>query len=166
MSLVQKNYFQTLYLAAVLIFFRACAPMQMSSHRRFQLIDNYTIRRHCPHHVRGIIAPRTLTTYCAVWHALTSFLHSVRLSPSLPLSVDLLLRYIAHMYSTGFALSTICSHCSAIGFVHHINSLPNLSNHPNVLRFIKRLTSTNPPDIRMPIKIGLLGKLLHCLRHT
>ena len=118
------------------------------------------------HLVRGIIAPRTLTTYRAVWHALTSFLHSVRLSPSLPLSVDLLLLYIAHMYSTGFASSTISSHCSAIGFVHHINSLPNPSHHPTVLRIIKRLTSTNPPDIRMPITIGLLGKLLHCLRHT
>ena len=70
------------------------------------------------------------------------------------------------MYSTGFASSTISSHCSAIGFVHHINSLFNPSHHPTVLRIIKRLTSTNPPDIRMPITIGLLGTLLHFLRHT
>jgi hypothetical protein len=116
--------------------------------------------------VRGIIAPRTLNTYRAVWQSLSKFLHSLNLTPNLPLSADHLLLYIAHMHINGFAASTIASHCSAIGFVHTINSLDNPSLHPTVTKIVKRLTSLRPPDCRQPISIDLLEKLLSCLPVT
>lgn len=114
--------------------------------------------------VNGLLSQRSRAIYTQVWQCFKSFLLSLNLVPALPLATDIVLAYIAHLSSSGYAASTIATHVSALGFVHKINNLPNPSENFLINKIVSRLLANKQPDTRKPLSAETLQSMLDGLR--
>jgi hypothetical protein len=64
--------------------------------------------------VNGLLTKRSRVIYTQVWQSFKSFLLSLNLVPALPLATDVVLAYIAHLSTSGYAASTIATHVFAL----------------------------------------------------
>lgn len=74
--------------------------------------------------------------------------------------------FIAHLFETGLAPTSITSHLSAISFWHEIHQWHNPTRHPLVQKLLHGVRNSHTPSIsRSPITIPVLRQLFHSLSH-
>ncbi|XP_033727187.1 uncharacterized protein LOC117316621 [Pecten maximus] len=103
--------------------------------------------------------------YRRAFHLLFTFLHNtMHVRCHLPISIDHLALFIAHLVQSGFATSTIYSYVSAIGYAH---KLLNHTDPTQIFVIRKMLTGLQKkgkaPDTRLPITQSILQKLVSSL---
>ena len=74
---------------------------------------------------------------------------------------------MAYLYNTERAPKTISTYISAIGYIHKILNLPDPSNSFIVSKLIAGAHRTKPSfDLRLPITIQILDKLVDAVQHA
>lgn len=115
------------------------------------------------------MATSSKLTYKRAWKLMRIYLKRYHgsLDIQLPVNVDYLLEYIQLLKSNRYAVSTIKTYTSSIGYFHRINGFPDPSNHPMVLQVLKTLAKDpecQKPDAREPITKFTLHQLLDQLQ--
>lgn len=116
------------------------------------------------HLLHSALAPSTRKQYIRSWNLFFAFVPSKTIS--LPLAPNHLANFIAHLYEKGLQPSTICSHVSAISYVHKILNISDpteLFLIKKILKGCEKVTGTASSDTRLPITKNLLGKLMSSL---
>ena len=88
---------------------------------------------------------------------------SLSLAP-FPCPSHILVQYILFLYNKGYASSTIQTHLSAINFIHRLANLKQPSDAFVVKKIMIGICKqTQKPDVRLPITIDILRKLMTTL---
>ncbi|XP_033758729.1 uncharacterized protein LOC117341025 isoform X3 [Pecten maximus] len=111
------------------------------------------------------LAPSTERTYNKVLSDLDKFCLSVlHTHARLPLNYATVALYIAHCHEKGLSASTICSHLSAIAYVHNISGLADPTKSFSIKKILTGASKTAPTyDTRLPITEPILHKLVSSL---
>ena len=84
-----------------------------------------------------------------------------------PISAETLCLFVAYLHKLKRAPKTISTYISAIGYVHKMLNFPDPSNSFMVSRLIAGSYRARPSfDIRLPITLSILDKLIDALEHT
>lgn len=84
-----------------------------------------------------------------------------------PISAEIICLFVAHLHNSNKAPKTISTYISAIGFIHKILNVPDPSNSFLVSKLISGAYRVKPSfDIRLPITMQILDKLIDALPHT
>ena len=84
--------------------------------------------------------------------------------PALPISVAMILLFVAHLHAGGAAPTTIVFNVLALAYFHKINGLPDPTNNfivVNLLAGTRNLGSV--PDVRLPVTLPILSRMVQAL---
>lgn len=84
--------------------------------------------------MRASLALSSRTQYQRAWVKLVGFLRSLNIIPALPVSLSMMMIFIAYLHDTGLAPASIISTVSAISYFHKINGFQDpakMSSFPN-----------------------------------
>ncbi|XP_033739604.1 uncharacterized protein LOC117326910 isoform X3 [Pecten maximus] len=120
------------------------------------------------HLLMNAIAPQTRKSYIRAFSHLQEFISThFNSTPCLPTTVDMLVYFIAQMYSEQKATATIKTYVAAVGY---INKLAGYSDPAQSFIIKKILTAVQrgsyQPDSRLPITPHILQKLVKALPRT
>ena len=75
--------------------------------------------------------------------------------------------FVAHLHGMQMSHKTISTYLSSIAYIHKMLDLPNPTNQFLITQFLRGSQSLNPSyDLRLPITIQILDKLLESLQHV
>lgn len=108
------------------------------------------------------LAPKSREQYERTWKKFSSFCTLLGIISHLPVSVPTLLLFIAHMKFTNTSPRVITSAISILGHFHKINGVTDPTKNFIVSRALigVRNISNITPDIRLPITLPILSRLL------
>ena len=111
------------------------------------------------------MAPSSMQLYRRAWTLFRESLQHLHLSPSvqvvLPLSVNHIAIFVSHLYSQGYAPTSIISYSSAIGYVHRVSGWPDPSSDAVIQKLIAGAIKIRPPlPPRLPITLILLYRIM------
>ena len=79
----------------------------------------------------------------------------------LPVSVHMILLFIAHLFALGLAPSSIVSTVSAVSYFHKVNGFPDPSNAFLVTKLLAGARNVGAvPDVRLPVTLHILSRLV------
>ncbi|CAH3188004.1 unnamed protein product, partial [Porites evermanni] len=85
----------------------------------------------------------------------------------LPIQPAILALFIAHLYSLKYAASSVTSYVSAISYVHQLAAVDDPTKAAIINQLLKGYRKLAPTtDIRLPITLPILNKLLGSFQHT
>ena len=102
--------------------------------------------------------------YERAWKKLITFHDSLCLPTQLPVSVPMMLLFIAHLHAAGSAPASVVSTVSAVAYFHKINGLADPSHCFAVTKVLAGVRSLGAvPDVRLPVTLPVLSRLVHAL---
>ena len=114
--------------------------------------------------MQASLASSSKAQYERSWSKLVGFFQSLGCVPKLPVSVAMMLLFVAHLHNAGYAPSSIISTISAISYFHKVNGLHDPARNfvvGRVLLGAQKLRSR--PDVRLPITLPILAHLIRAL---
>ena len=114
------------------------------------------------------ISKSTHKLYNRCWSSFKSFhMQYFTVVPSIPVSVNSIIGFIAHLHESGYSSSTIKSYISALSYFHKLSS----TNDPTTSFLIKKLiigtgSLARNPAVRLPITISILSKLTQAVKYV
>ena len=114
--------------------------------------------------MQASLSQSTRDHYERAWKKLVLFCESLGLPACLPVSLPMILLFIAHLYNSGAAPASIVSIISAVGYFHKINGHSDPSSSfivDKVLAGARNLGAV--PDVRLPITLPILTRLLQAV---
>ena len=84
----------------------------------------------------------------------------------LPLSVNSVALFIAHLSARQFAPSTISTYISALSYVHKLHGHADPTKAFLILKLLSAIKSRSRPDVRLPITLPVLHLLVDTLAHV
>ncbi|XP_021342874.1 uncharacterized protein LOC110443160 isoform X3 [Mizuhopecten yessoensis] len=107
-------------------------------------------------------ADRTKVSYLRSWQLLEQFLQPS--SIKLPLPVDVVGNFVAHLFSNKYSPATIATHVSAISYVHKILGLEDMTHSFLIRKMLKGCQKMKGvSDSRLPITKDILYKIVNAL---
>ena len=104
--------------------------------------------------LQASLAPSSRAHYQPAWKKLVS----LGLPTRLPVSVPLMLLFIAHLYANGSAPASIVSTVSAVAYFHKINGFHDPSNCFMVSKLLAGARNLGTvPDVRLPVTLPVLS---------
>ena len=86
---------------------------------------------------------------------------------TLPVSLTVILLFVAYLHEQGLAATSITSTLSAISYFHRINGHTDPCNNFIVAKLLAGVRNLKPTaDVRLPITIPILNKLIQALPHV
>ena len=86
---------------------------------------------------------------------------------TLPIQPAILALFIAHLYSSKYAASSVTTYVSAISYVHQLAAVNDPTKAAIINQLLKGYRKLAPTrDIRLPITLPILNKLLGSFQHT
>ena len=115
--------------------------------------------------IRESLAPATQSLYCRVWSRFVTFCtQCLGKKATLPISVSVILLFIAHLHKEKLSAASITSYMSGLAYVHKIQGLVDPTRHfviAKVLAGARRVSSSH--DVRLPITMPVLKALVHAV---
>lgn len=121
------------------------------------------------HVLSHALARRTRVTYLAYWKHYEDFCMQTRhCVATLPLSEVELVNFLAYMFTSGYGVSTVAAHSSALAYIHRLFQYQDFSNSFLVKQFLKGANNIRAvaPDTRLPITYELLRKIIPAIAIT
>ncbi|XP_060595004.1 uncharacterized protein LOC132749296 isoform X1 [Ruditapes philippinarum] len=120
------------------------------------------------HVMSHALANRTKQSYFSYWKKFVQFCIKNDVIVTLPVQSPVFINFLAHLYDSGFRVSTIHSVVSALSYIHKAMGLPDLSGSFLLKQFLKGAhnLSTYTADTRLPITFSILSKIIMALPHT
>lgn len=117
--------------------------------------------------IKSSLAPNTWKTYNSAVQSLGNFRLLYDLPDIWPVPLYDLIQYIAYMSYKSISASTVNSYISGISYVHKLYSMEDHTKSFFVAKLIEGMKRRNPRngDLRMPISLQLLTKLIVALSH-
>ena len=113
------------------------------------------------------LSPASRVSYLRSWTQLQHFCTTNRLPFNFPCSLNVICNFIAHLFESSRAPSTIASHLSAISFVHKLANVPDPTQNFIVKKLLKGTQNLSKLiDSRLPITYNILARLIAALEHT
>ncbi|RLJ22740.1 hypothetical protein DJ031_00315 [bacterium endosymbiont of Escarpia laminata] len=110
------------------------------------------------------LAPSSRLHYERAWKKLVAFHESLFLTTCMPVSMPMMLLFIAHLHATGSAPASIVSTVSAIAYFHKINGFADPSNCFLVAKLLAGARNLGAvPDVRLPVTLPVLARLIQAL---
>ena len=112
------------------------------------------------------LTPATRQAYQLSWNRFHSFASALQKS-ALPATIPTVVKFVAYLYSSGLASSTITSTVSAVSYLHKVNMLPDPTAAfvvRKVLQGASKLRGTS--DSRLPITLDILKRLVSSTDYT
>ena len=118
--------------------------------------------------LQSAISPSSRRTYQRAWTVYAKFAEQFSLSDtlSLPLSVNSVALFIAHLSAKRLARATISTYISAISYVHKLKGYADPTKVFLILKLLAAIKSRSRPDIRLPITLPVLRLLVEALKQT
>ena len=118
--------------------------------------------------IKASAAESTWKTYKTVVESLSKFRTLYGFSENWPVSIDVLLHYIAYLSCNGFSSSTVTTYISAISHFHKLNGFYDHTKSFLVIKAVEGFRRKTPKrsDIRVPISLSLLKKLIGSLTYV
>ena len=118
--------------------------------------------------LQSAISPGSRRTYQRAWTVYAKFAEQFGLSDtlSLPLSVNSVALFIAHLSAKRLAPVTISTYISAISYVHKLQGYADPTKVFLILKLLAAIKSRSRPDIRLPITLPVLRLLVEALKQT
>lgn len=118
--------------------------------------------------LQSTISPGSRRTYWRAWTVYTKFAEQFGLSDSLslPLSVNLVALFIAHLSTKRLVPATISTYISAISYVYKLKGYADPTKAFLILKLLSAIKSRFCSDIRLPITLPVLCLLMDALRQT
>ncbi|CAG2199596.1 unnamed protein product [Mytilus edulis] len=115
--------------------------------------------------INNSVAPSTAKLYTRALNFFNSFRKDIGLANVWPVSLHDIVAFIAYMYKSGFAHSTINSYTSGLSFYNKLNDYEDYTQKFIVRKMIDGVKRTRSPqmDTRLPISRELLGRILSIL---
>ncbi|XP_052263454.1 uncharacterized protein LOC127866733 [Dreissena polymorpha] len=120
------------------------------------------------HLLNASLAPSTMETYKRGWRLFHEFCQVFSISTiSLPLSVTTLALFVAFLHQKPMSVKSITTYLSGISYAHKLQNVTDPTCHFLISSLIKGAQRLSPSyDLRLPITIDLLDKLIFALKHT
>ncbi|XP_063397183.1 uncharacterized protein LOC134681477 [Mytilus trossulus] len=120
------------------------------------------------HLLTSSMAQKTWKTYNTAIESFKNFRSAYNLHDIWPAPLSDLIFYIAFLSFKGLSASTVLTHMSGISYQHKIQDLTDSTKSFLVGKTLEGLKRSNPkkPDLRVPISIDLLRKLIRSLQHV
>lgn len=114
------------------------------------------------------MAQKTWKTYNTAVESFKNFRSAYNLHDIWPAPLSDLIFYIAFLSFKGLSASTVLTYMSGISYQHKIQDLTDSTKSFLVGKTLEGLKRSNPkkPDLRVPISIDLLRKLIRSLQHV
>lgn len=104
----------------------------------------------------------TKTSYLRSWKLLQQFMGSTNIT--LPLSIQVVGNFVAHLFNNKYSPSSIATHVSALSFVHKILNLEDVTHSFLIRKMLKGcFNMTGKSDTRLPITKEILCKIVDAL---
>lgn len=105
------------------------------------------------------IAPNSHRAYDSAWQAYVVFCNDICSEPTLPISRQQLMLFIAHLSISGKQASTISSYISGLAYIHKSKNFVDPTDCFVVRKLIEGCRRDNPPvqDIRRPLTLDMLS---------
>ena len=128
--------------------------------------------RHLPSYIgvtldallQGSLAPSSRLHYARSWKKFSCFCTLVGSTADLPISVSLLLWFIAHLFAGGAAPASIISVVAALSYFNKVNGFADPAKNFVVAKALAGARGMRSRfDIRLPVTGAILGRLVHAL---
>ncbi|XP_045172644.2 uncharacterized protein LOC123534449 [Mercenaria mercenaria] len=118
--------------------------------------------------VNASLAPSTVETYKRGWKHFDTFCCSyLGEAMSLPVSVSILALLVAYLHQKRMSAKSILTYLSSISYVHKLSNMTDPTNHFLISTLIRGAQRLAPSyDLRLPITVCLLDKLISALSYT
>ena len=117
--------------------------------------------------LHAALAPSSRALYERSWKKLVQFMALISLTPSLPISIPVILLFVAYLHGAKYSPASNTSILSAVSYFHKINMLPDPVNSFVVNKAIAGARSiATVADVRLPSTPVILNKLLAATRHV
>ena len=114
--------------------------------------------------MQASLSQSTREHYERAWKKLVLLCASLGLLAYLPVSLPMILLFIAHLYNSGAAPASIVSIVSAVGYFHNINGHCDPSSSFIVAKVLAGARNLGAvPDVRLPITLPILTRLLQAV---
>ena len=114
------------------------------------------------------MASGTWKTYKTAVDSLENFRKIYKMNPIWPVPVEILAQFITYLSYKGLTASTVSTYISGLSHVHKMNGLQDNTKFFFISKMLEDMKRKNPQqtDIRAPISIGLLKRLIKSLQHV
>ena len=116
-----------------------------------------------PPHLQPLSQPSSIPTYQRAWRLFLQFFISTFQLPfrAMPISPSVLALFIAYLFRSQYAPSTVMTYVSALGFCHKLQGFSDPSKVFYVSQMLKGFNKVGfRLDSRLPITLPILDKLL------
>ena len=114
--------------------------------------------------MQASLSPSTRAHYERAWKKLVVFQNTLGLASQLPVSVSMLLLFIANLHANGAAPASFVSTVSAVAYFHKINGFPDPSHCFLVAKVLAGARNLGAvPDVRLPVTLPVLTRLVQAL---
>ena len=111
--------------------------------------------------MQASLSPSSRAHYERAWKKLVLFQNTLGLASRLPVSVSMLLLFIANLHANGAAPASIVS---AVAYFHKINGFPDPSHCFLVAKVLAGARNLGAvPDVRLPVTLLVLTRLVRAL---
>jgi hypothetical protein len=109
---------------------------------------------------QSILTPASTRSYQRAWILLRDLCATNSIPYTMPVSIQTLVLFIAHLVSLNYSPSSITTYVSAIGYVHKLQNLPDPSNTFLVSKLLHSCRKNKVLDSRLPITKSILHQLV------
>ena len=114
--------------------------------------------------MQASLSPSSRAHYERAWKKLVLFQNTLGLASRLPVSVSMLLLFIANLHANGAAPASIVSTVSAVAYFHKMNGFPDPSHCFLVAKVLAGARNLGAvPDVRLPVTLPVLTRLVQAL---
>ena len=98
------------------------------------------------------------------WSKLVCFMQSLNIIPALPVSIPILMGFIAHLHNDGYAPASIITTVSAISYFHKVNGLTDPARNFLISKLLTRAQNLRSvSDVRLPVTLPILSQLIRAV---
>lgn len=118
--------------------------------------------------LKSSMACNTWKTYNSAIESFNKFRQIYKLPDIWPVSVQNIVRYIAHLSHAKTSASTVATYISGLSHVHKLNGFDDPTKSFFVSKILEGFKRKNPgsKDLRMPVSSALLKQLINSLPHV
>ena len=109
------------------------------------------------------LQPSSIPTYSRAWWLFSTFFHTVfpGVSISLPFSPPTIALFISYLFERNYAVSTVSTYISALGYFHKLHGHADPSKNFPVIQMMKGYSKMDIQlDSRLPITLPILHRLV------
>ena len=107
------------------------------------------------------LAPSSRAQYERSWSKLVRFMQSLNIIPALPVSIPVLMGFIAYIHNEGYAPASIITTLSAMSYVNGLQDPAKNFLISKLLTEAQNLRSVS--DVRLPITLPILAQLIRAV---